>query len=324
MVRTLGHDPGPIFARAGFELDEFTDPDHRHSYIRGGHLLAECVDATACDHLGLLIGQRAEPSHLGITGFLLRAAPNARTALETLVKNLDLHDDGGTISLDIGDQYTSLSYSIVLPEVAAIEQIADLSTVMLYKTMHTLCGPDWVASSVNLARREPENAEYYRRFFHTTLYFNSTQSGITFQNQCLEQSSPSADALLFNYLQKEARQLHELQHHEILEELPGVLRRGLLTESFSASEIADVFGIHERTLHRRLRAAGTSFRRELDRARQSISEQLLGSTSLPVYDIATALGYSDSSGFIRAFQRWSGTSPSSWRKRNHLHAQNGS
>jgi len=53
-----------------------------------------------------------------------------------------------------------------------------------------------------------------------------------------------------------------------------------------------------------------------------VSEQLLGSTSLPVCDIANALGYADSSGFIRAFQRWSGTSPSSWRKHNNLLIQN--
>ena len=100
-------------------------------------------------------------------------------------------------------------------------------------------------------------------------------------------------------------------HYELMEELPATLRRGLLTEPFAAHHIAG-------TLHRRLRAAGTSFRQELDQARMSVSEQLSGSTSLPVCDIANVLGYADSSGFIRAFQRWCGTTPSSWRKRNSL------
>ena len=103
---------------------------------------------------------------------------------------------------------------------------------------------------------------------------------------------------------------------ELMEELPAVMRRGLLSEEFSAREIAGVFGLHERTLHRRLQSAGTSFRRELDSARMCVGEQLLGSPSLPVIDVASALGYADSSGFIRAFQRWSGCSPSAWRKLN--------
>jgi AraC-like DNA-binding protein len=235
-----------------------------------------------------------------------------------LVENLDLHDEGGSASLDIGPEFTTLNFALHLPGVSATEQICDLSAVVMYKIMQALCGADWLASTVKLIRREPDDRGPYRRYFRTTLFFNSTECAITFKNQCLKQPSPSADKLLYKYLKQEARQLHNLQHHELIEELPSVLTRGLLTENFAASHIADVFGIRERTLHRRLRVAGTSFRQELDRARKSVSEQLLGSTSLPVCDIANSLGYADSSGFIRAFQRWSGTSPSSWRKQNSL------
>ena len=285
-------------------------------YIRGSRLLALCVEATACDHLGLLLGQRAEPSHLGIAGFLLRAAPNVEQALNALVKNLDLHDEGGAVTLDIGPEYSTLSFSVILNGVSAIEQIYDLSAVMLCKIMQVLCGPDWCASTIRLARREPEDPAPYRKVFGKVLFFDSTESAITFGSSCLERKPPTADALLYRHLSQEAKELHALQHHELMEELPAALRRGLLTEQFAAHHIARIFGLHERTLHRRLRAAGTSFRQELDQARMSVSEQLLGSTSLPVCDIANALGYADSSGFIRAFQRWCGTTPSSWRKQN--------
>ena len=98
--------------------------------------------------------------------------------------------------------------------------------------------------------------------------------------------------------------------------LPVVLRRALLTERFSSREIADELGLHERSLHRRLKAAGTSFRQQLDAARKSVSEEPLENTALPICEIATALGYADSSGFIRAFRRWSGTSPASWREQS--------
>jgi len=316
LVRSLGCDPGPVFRQTGFDPEEFQDPDHRMPYLRCSHLLADCVKATGCQHLGLLLGQQAEPSHLGIAGFLLRAAPKVKQALRAFVENLDLHDEGGTATLDIGTDYSKFGFALHLPDVSAVDQIYDLSAVMMYKIMQALCGTDWAAATVSLTRRKPDDLAPYQRYFRTALYFNSTECAITFQNQCLQQNSPSADILLYKYLKQEARQLHDLHQDEMLAELPAVLRRGLLTEQFSARHIADMFGIHERTLHRRLRLAGTSFRKELDLARKSVSEQLLGSTSLPVCDVANALGYADSSGFIRAFQRWSGTSPSSWRKRN--------
>ena len=97
-----------------------------------------------------------------------------------------------------------------------------------------------------------------------------------------------------------------------MDTLPAVLQRGLLLNRFSARDIANAVGLHERTLHRRLQTSGTTFRQELDRVRESLSVQLLESTSLPVCDIAASVGYADSSTFIRAFRRWTGFSPTSW------------
>jgi AraC-like DNA-binding protein len=316
LVRSLGCNPEPLFKQAGFCLEDFQDPDHRMPYIRSSQLLASCVEATGCEHLGLLLGQQAEPSHLGIAGFLVRAAPNVEQALKALAENLDLHDESGAVTLDVGPDFSTLSFSVILNGVSAIDQIYDISAVMMCKIMQALCGPEWCASTIRLARREPEDPAPFRKFFGKVLFFDSTECAITFGNSCLKRQAPTADAMLYKHLCQEANELHALQHHELIEELPGALRRGLLTEQFAAHHIAGVFGLHERTLHRRLRAAGTSFRQELDQARMSVSEQLLGSTSLPVCDIANALGYADSSGFIRAFQRWCGTTPSSWRKQN--------
>ena len=323
-VHSLGCDPAPIFRQSGFYLKEFTDPDHRLPYLRTSRLLECCVKATGCDHLGFLIGQKAEPSHLGIAGFLIRAAPRVDRALRSLVENIDLHDEGGNATLDIGPEYSTFGFALHVPGVSATDQIYDMSIVIMCKIMQTLCGADWVATSIKLVRREPDELGLYRRYFRTVLFFNSTECSITFTNHCLKQKPPTADVLLYKHLKLEAQQLHALQHDDMLKELPAVLRMGLLTEQFSASHIGDVFGICERTLHRRLKAEGTSFREEIDRARKSVSEQLLESTSLPVCDIAQSLGYADSSGFIRAFQRWTGTNPTSWRRQNDPRLSKGS
>lgn len=61
--------------------------------------------------------------------------------------------------------------------------------------------------------------------------------------------------------------------------------------------------------------AGSNFRHELDAARQCFSEQLLEASNMPVAEIAVTLGYTHTSSFIRAFERWFGESPAQWRKR---------
>ena len=318
LLRSFNVEPAPVFASQGISLSEYEDPDHKISYLKASRLLAACTKATGCPHFGLLIGDMAEPSHLGLPGFLVHAAPTVEQALKTLVETLDLHDEGGSASFDKGEEYSTLSYVVELRGAAALETINDLASVILCKIMRLLCGPNWSPNSVRLQRHEPLDRAPFRRIFRGPVYFNSTVNEVSFNSMCLAERPPTADALLFRHLMQEAELLHDLHRGELMHALPTVLQRGLLSGRFSAPEIADVFGFHERTLHRRLRAAGTTFRQELDEARRNLSEQLLANTSLAVGDIATALGYADASGFIRAFERWCGSSPAAWRKENFL------
>lgn len=318
LLLDLGCDPDSVFENADFNREMLEDPEHRISYLAGGRLLAECVAATGCEHFGLLLGQMACPSHLGVAGFLLRTASTVGEALKALVENLDLHDEGGTCSLDVEADYSKLSFHVHQPGVMAVAQIYDLSVAMSCKIMRSLCGSDWNASQVLLVRKKLRDLTPYTNIFRTTIFFDSAVSGIVFPSHCLQQKPPTADELLHHHLELEANVLHQMQHHEVVEMLPAVLQRGLLLDQCSAQDIADAFGIQVRTLHRRLQAADTSFREELDRVRESLSMQLLESSSLPICDIATSLGYADSSGFIRAFHRWTGSSPASWRKQNRI------
>ena len=63
------------------------------------------------------------------------------------------------------------------------------------------------------------------------------------------------------------------------------------------------------------RSRGTTFQALREEARRARSMLLLEQSKLAINDVARALGYADSAGFVRAFQRWTGETPSSYRKR---------
>jgi AraC-like DNA-binding protein len=54
--------------------------------------------------------------------------------------------------------------------------------------------------------------------------------------------------------------------------------------------------------------------------RMSKARELLSSTTLPIYEIAEAVGYPDPMSFSRAFRRWSGMTPSECRRMNYAAA----
>ena len=75
--------------------------------------------------------------------------------------------------------------------------------------------------------------------------------------------------------------------------------------------------MHRRTLSRRLKGGGMGYRAIANEIRFEIARQLLEDTEVPLGQIAAALGYSEASAFTRAFRRWSGQTPTTWRGEGH-------
>lgn len=316
LVRDLGVDPAPLFAAEGFEVAQFTEPDTAIGFVPASRLLARCVAETGCDHLGLLLGERTVPALLGLPGFLVLTAPDVGAGLRGLVRHLALHDRGALATLMTDGQTTSLGYRILLPRAEATDQINDLAVTVIVQIMRSLCGARWRATEVFLSRRPPQDPLPYRRFFRAPLHFDADRSAVEFPAHWLDQPVASADPLLFRFLAKEAELQRSGQHTGLRGELRHALCGSLATQRSRAEAIGGQLGMHRRTLHRRLQAEGTTFRRELDSIRYEYARQLLADTQLPLVKIAAALGYADSTAFIRAFRRWSGTTPLRWRERH--------
>jgi AraC-like DNA-binding protein len=79
-----------------------------------------------------------------------------------------------------------------------------------------------------------------------------------------------------------------------------------------AAELAET---SPRTLERRLAEEHTSWRHVVDRARLEICLRMLRNTDHPLAAIAHEVGYSDQAHLTRAIRRWTGESPSDYRRR---------
>jgi AraC-like DNA-binding protein len=85
----------------------------------------------------------------------------------------------------------------------------------------------------------------------------------------------------------------------------------------SLAAVADQLHVDARTLQRRLAREGTSFRELLDQARRRRATELLLTTDDSIREIATRLGYAETSTLTHAFARWHGTTPTNFRSVAH-------
>jgi AraC-like DNA-binding protein len=69
-----------------------------------------------------------------------------------------------------------------------------------------------------------------------------------------------------------------------------------------------------RTLQRRLQQEGISYQQLADSVRKSIALHYLQSGNYAVKEVSYILGYNELSAFIRAFKRWTGTTPLEYKK----------
>jgi AraC-like DNA-binding protein len=83
-------------------------------------------------------------------------------------------------------------------------------------------------------------------------------------------------------------------------------------------DVAREFHVSPTTLRRRLDAEGTSYQGIKDELRRDAAVHHLCGTRLSIADIASALGFQETSAFHRAFKRWSGVQPGEYRRRAEL------
>lgn len=92
--------------------------------------------------------------------------------------------------------------------------------------------------------------------------------------------------------------------------------RQQLVQGVSRQDIvAENLRMTRRTLQRKLSLEGTSYQALLDDVRQSIAEDYLANTTLPIPDIALRLGFSETTSFHRQFKARVGVTPGDYRQK---------
>jgi AraC-like DNA-binding protein len=86
----------------------------------------------------------------------------------------------------------------------------------------------------------------------------------------------------------------------------------------TAAKLAQQFSISVATLKRRLADEGTSLVRLKTEARRTLAARLLADPRLTITEVGRRTQFSDTGAFRRAFQQWTGLSPSRWRELNRL------
>jgi AraC-like DNA-binding protein len=310
---SLGIDIDPLLASVGLSREIFDQPDAFVPYVSIDKVLRRGVDASGCEHLGLLVG--TAPAELGLPAFLLFNAPTVRVGLTDMTSSLRHVDNGGSVFLNENGGVATISYSVVANGAECVDQISDMSLAVAYGLLTRLLGQRFQPIEIRFPRRTPVDITPYRAFYRRGhLRFDALEASIDFPADLLDLPIPNADPALYRFLKNIAARDRGAVQGSIADQirriLPGLIRR----DEVHKDVIARMFGMHSRTMARRLAEERITLHALVDEARFEVAQQLLRDTALGVTEIAAELYYADASAFTRAFRRKFGTPPGEWRR----------
>jgi AraC-like DNA-binding protein len=122
------------------------------------------------------------------------------------------------------------------------------------------------------------------------------------------------ESLPCNHRQEESLAKYP-QEDTLIERLRTIIKEELNGGDASLERIAHQLGMSGRTLQRKLRDHRTSHQELLDEMRKDLAMRYLREPEMAICEVAYLLGFSESSALHRAFKRWTGMTPSEFRRR---------
>ena len=307
-------DPEVALSAAGIPLDTLSEPRGRVPATQVGALLVQLVDQFPNANVGLALAAHHHLTDTHVLGITAIASDTALDALRRLVRYQALVSSQEPLGISEEADTVTLTKSIAQEAVAEhVIQVFLFSVILTALRNISGFGGDIVGVSFTGPAQGPE-ADYRERF-GPRVKFSAQQAQMTLPKDALAQpiSTGNVDILTTNepLLASLVRAVREnnLQAKiklAILDQLPD--------HTLTEDEAAASQNMSLRTFQRRLEDEGTRFRALLDQTRAERAESLLGDPACSLSEVGYYCGFSEQASFSRAFKRWTGQTPSDYRK----------
>ena len=317
---TLGYDPAPFLHTRGIDDKTLVDPDATVPMSACVGLLADGVRATGDDNLGLHVAEQAELGSFDVHFYAMVSSPTLGAAFERVCRYQRLIHETSQVRLETSGDRAVLSHR--LPGgLAAPRQTAELLLAAWVRAGRVATRTRWSPAEVRFAHRAPRDSREHERFFGAPLRFATGENALVLPAPLLDLRCRRTDPSLLSLLDRYAAdRLAVPGAATFADRARAALSDELQAGKVTARGLAARLRVSIRTLHRSLAAEGTSYRRLLDQLRLDIAERHLTDDRMSVAEVAFLAGFSELSAFHRAFKRWTGRTPATFRAEARMRA----
>jgi AraC-like DNA-binding protein len=291
------------------------DRDARLTEAECAALFDRAAELLDDDALGLHVGETIRPGHYGVLGYVAMNCDTLGEALSRLNRYQALVLDIGPMEVRMGAGEIRLSWN---PDSERpFRQLAEFNLAGLVTFARWISGRQGAPRRLEFNYPAPMDLNEHRRIFACELRFDCPRYAIVLPEEWLRlpliQPDPAMRELMLRLAEKQMLALS--RGDDALAKARALVARHLSEGELTLEQLAAQLDMSARTLQRKLKDEGLGFTQLVDEVRQELAERYLADPNLDLNDLAFLLGFSEQSAFQRAFKRWKGESPGSYRKR---------
>jgi AraC-like DNA-binding protein len=319
--------PGAIDDAGGKSDEIFQDLDidrevlsRRDGFIpcaRFARILEATAQRTGDEAFGLHFGSRSNPKKLGCLAYAVMNSPTVAAAFETARRYIHLHNEAAQLTFAEDQGIAYWRYTLEKLPLEGSRQFIDYGMAAALNVVRAMVGSAWSPREVHFAHQPGKSIAAYQEVFRSPVLFAHSTNAFVMDAEFCRQPIPAADPNLFRILTGYLDDV--LSRMPKQDDFVGPVRAaiGQLMKDggVKLSSAAKMMALSPRTLQRQLKQRGLSFAELVEDTRRALATEYLKDRENTLTEIAFLLGYSEVSAFNRAFKRWTGKTPSDYRRR---------
>jgi AraC-like DNA-binding protein len=267
-------------------------------------------------HLGMCFAKEVDGGEMGVYGHVARNASDIRSVIRSLEYYAPIFMSGILFRV-----YESKCCAVIESAVPGfggegVRHDAEFTIVSFVNSIRALIDSKWMPEKVTFKHSCVGSIDIYHDTLGQAVSFDSPKNSIQLKVSDLDIPLNNIDVDLFAILTTYAdKELEEWSgNNSFVTEIKSMISGMIESGGVSVDKLVDQLHITPRTLNRRLREDGVSYQQLRDEVIMDYACKALTQSNSCVFEIAMKLGYSESSSFVRAFKRKTGSTPNQYRQ----------
>ena len=314
-LNNRGCDARAIFKQAGLRPELLGDANARYSVAAMQKLWALAIEASGDDNFAYQVGRQWRPTTFHALGYTWLACTTLAEALKRIARYSRIVNNGIDISFQQNGSCGELIIHVEYHKITIHQGANDAALGALITMLRMLLGESYSPMEIHGNYARPATAISFEHDLRCPILYDMPANKILFDNADLRRRLASANAELLKINEDLLlEKMHQLDRACMVTRVTQAINKELPTGEMYEKEIAVSLGVSVRTMQRQLAKQQQSFKQLLDEIRHQLAEQYLDNSQLSLNEITYLLGFANQANFTRAFKRWHGVPPSSYRQ----------